>query len=143
MTSIDGVHERLARACGLPELLDAAYDAFEDMLTVIRQHDEPDGEWFIPMVAAAASAANGRDAVGWAPSLPSPRLHPEQAEENAPHPVTAQAAADWAGGLCEILAGRLAAAAAGSAAEPGDRAACRDAARYARDVHALMGGGRR
>jgi len=142
MASVNGVHEQLARASGLPELLDAAYDAFEDMLTVIRRHDEPDGEWFIPMVVAAASAANGRDAVGWAPSLPSRRLRPEQSEGHAGHPVTAQAAAAWLAGLGEILAGRLAAAAP-SAARPGDRAACRDAARYARDVHVLMGGGGR
>jgi len=86
MASIDGVQDRLARASGLPELLDAAYDAFEDMLTVVRQHDQPDGEWFIPMVVAAASAANGRDAVGWAPSLPARRLHHEQAEGNAGPP---------------------------------------------------------
>jgi len=142
MASVNGVQERLARASGLPELLDAAYDAFGDLLTVIRRHDEPDGEWFIPMVLAAASAANGRDAVGWAPSLPARRLHREQAEGDAGYPVTAQAAADWVGALCEILAGRLAAAAR-FAAGPGDRAACRDAARCARDVHALLGGGGR
>jgi hypothetical protein len=140
MTSMTGVRQRLSRASCLPELLDAAYDAFEDMLTVIRQHDDPGSGWFTPMVMAAASAANGRDAVGWAPLLPLRRLHPDQPAEIAGRPQTAQAAAAWVAGLCEMLAGRLDAGAA-PYADPGDAAACRDAVGCAREIHALMGGG--
>src|ERR1022692_1886990 len=128
MTSMTGVRQRLARASCLPELLDAAYDAFEQMLTVIRQHDDPASGLFVPMVMAAASAANGRDAVGWAPSLPRRSLHPEQAGGNASRPQTALDAAAGVAGVCEILAGRLAGAAR-QAADPRDRDACLDAAR--------------
>ena len=140
MTSMTGVQDRLARASCLAELLDAAYDAFEDMLTVIRRHDDPGSGWFTAMVMAAASAANGRDAVGWAPSLPLRRLHPDQPGEIAGRPQTAEAAAAWVASVCELLAGRLDVGAAPDA-DPGDVAACRDAAGYAREVHALMGGG--
>lgn len=141
MASTSGVQERLARAGNLPEFLDAAYDAFEEMHVVIRQHDDPSTGFFVPMVMAGASAANGRDAILWAPSLPMRRLHPERQTGNGQRPVTAQAAASWLLSLCEVLAGRLAETAE-SAAEPGDRDACLHAARHAREIHGLMGGGR-
>jgi hypothetical protein len=140
MASMSGVQERLASASSVPELLDAAFEAFEDVLTVVRQHDDPGGGLFIPMVMAAASAADGRDAICRAPSLP-PRSPHAGTGERADRASAAQAAAAWVAGVCDILVERLAGAAS-SAAEAGDRGACADAVWSAREVRALMGGGR-
>jgi hypothetical protein len=140
MASMSGLQERLARASSVPELLDAAYEAFEDVLTVVRQHDDPGGGLFIPMVMAAGSAADGRDSICRAPSLPPRSLHAGQPVERTDRFRTAQAAAAWVAGVCEVLADRLAGAAS-PAAEAGDRGACLDAACSAREVRALMSGG--
>jgi hypothetical protein len=139
MVEMSEVQERFVSASSVPELLDAAYEAFEDVLTVIRQHDDPGGGLFIPMVMAAASAADGRDAICRAPSLPPRSLH-AGTWKGTGRAQAPRAAAAWVAGLCEVLADRLAGAAS-SAAGAGDRGACLDAARCARDVRALMRGG--
>ena len=59
-------------------VLDAAHDAFEDMLSVIRAFEDPEDGMFIPLVMAAASAADGRDAIAFAPSLPPRRFTQRQ-----------------------------------------------------------------
>lgn len=138
---MNDIADRVAAASGLPELLDAAYDAFEAMLAVIRQNDDPDTGFFVPMVMAGASAGDGRDYVLFAPSLPPRRLHPGQPEGNGQRSLAGQAAADWLAGLCGTLASRLGEAAM-SAGAAGDREACLGAARCAGEVRELMGGGR-
>jgi hypothetical protein len=140
MASVSQARDHVAGAGSLPDLLDAAYEAFEAMLTVIRQHDKPDTEMFVPMVLAGASAGNGRDSILFAPSLPPRSLHPEMAREEGQRPLVGRAAADLLTQLCEVLASRLTEAAA-SADASGDRQACLDAARCAREIHALIGGG--
>src|SRR6266568_4569005 len=81
MISIAAVRDRLHRASGLTAILDAACDAFEDMLPVIWDHQDPSDGMFIPFVMAATCAANGRDAVLFAPSLPPRRHHPAATRE--------------------------------------------------------------
>src|SRR5262245_56838255 len=71
--------DRVEQADSLAALLDAAHDAFEDMLSVIRVHEDPEDGMFIPLVMVAASVADGRDAIAFAPSLPPRRLHPATA----------------------------------------------------------------
>jgi hypothetical protein len=136
VTRIRQLHERLQRADGLAAVLDAAHDAFEGMLSVIRADEDPADGLFIPLVMAAASAAEGRNAVIFAPSLPPSPLHlaarteePGNADATA---VTAELAA-----LSELLVTRLTEA-AHSAPDNADQAACRDAARSARDMYALL-----
>jgi len=140
MASVSQAREHVAGAGSLPELLDAAYEAFEAMLTVIRQHDNPDTEMFVPMVFAGASAGSGRDSIIFAPSLPQRRLHPDTTGEDGLRPMARRAAADLMSHLCDVLASRLTEAAA-PADGLGDRQACLDAARAAREIQALMGGG--
>jgi hypothetical protein len=91
---------------------------------------------FGAVVMAAASAADGRDAVLHAPSLPPHRLQAADAEEghDAAEPVTGMLA-----GLSELLAARLEGAAS-IAADPGDQAACLAAAQWARDIQSLLAG---
>src|SRR5450755_34651 len=70
MNDIAAVRAQLEQASDLPGILDAAYDAFEGMLPVIHGQEDRAGGGFAAFVMSAASAANGRDAVASAPSLP-------------------------------------------------------------------------
>ena len=133
MSSLFLVRERLHQASDLAAILDAAYDAFESMLSVLRAHEDPGDPMFGAVMMAAASAADGRDAVLFAPSLPPHRLHEPDAEERH----DAVGAADLLASLSELLAARLDDAAS-IAPDPGDQAACQAAARWARDIHALL-----
>jgi hypothetical protein len=135
MSRVLGPRERLQHATALPAVLDAAYGAFEQMLVAIRAHETPASGLFAAFVMSAASAADGRDAVAFAPSLPRPGTQPpgggEPAEENA------EAVAESVAALSRLLAVRLAQAGA-SAPDPGDRAACADAAWCAESIYGLL-----
>jgi len=85
---------------------------------------------------AAASAADGRDAVLFAPSLPPHRLQMAGIEESY---NTVEAVADAVADLSELLAARLEDAAR-IAPDPGDQAACLAAAQWAHDIHSLLTG---
>jgi hypothetical protein len=135
VTSIHQMHERLRSADGIETLLDAAHDAFAGLLSIIRAHEDPADGLFIPLVMAAASAAEGRNAITFARSLPPRRLHPATA---ADEPGNANITAGLAA-LIELLAARLSAAAR-DAPDRSDQAACHTAARCARDIHALLTG---
>ena len=75
MDTITAARARLEHATGLPAILDAAYDAFEDMLPAIEAQQDPGSAAFTAFVMSAASAANGRDAIAAAPSLPAATHH--------------------------------------------------------------------
>jgi len=140
MRRITTSRERLREAVGLPAVLDAAFCAFEDMLATIEGLADPGDGMFIPLVMAAASTADGRDAIGFAPSLPPRRLHPAAALEVPDPAETVGAVAGALAALSGLLADRLADAGR-CAAGRRDRAACLDAARWAREVHAFLAGG--
>jgi hypothetical protein len=141
MNQIAVARERLEQATGLPAILSAAYDAFEDMLPVIEELQDPGGGAFAAFVMSGASAASGRDAVAAAPSLPS--ISSADANRRASSPMPADAGTwDPARVLAEVsslLARRLADVGA-SAADPGDQAACAQAARHAADICSLLRG---
>lgn len=130
----------LENAGSLPQLLDAAWDAFELMIAASGDYADTDEGFSTALVFVLAAAANGRDAIITAPSLP-PRLPAEQPAQSWRHrrgggvlDVASSLAA-----LSGLLAGRLDLAAS-SARDPRDRAACRTGAQYAREVHALLAG---
>lgn len=139
MNQIDTARDRLQQADGLAAVLDAAYCAFESMLSIVEAHEDPADDMFVPLVMAAASVADGRDVIALAPSLPPHRLHPEvpvgEPEAAAGVAVVARAV----GRVSEQLVVRLEDAAR-SAHDRGDRDACLAAARWAREVHALLAG---
>jgi hypothetical protein len=137
MTLIGRVRDQLETAEGVPGILDAASAAFEDMLTVIECWEDPDHRIFITYVTAGMIAANGRDAVLRAPSLPVHR--PSAAVEQWSHGETAEDDARELAALSTVIADRLSDA-AGTAAELPDRLACEQAARSARNLHALFTG---
>ncbi len=136
MSSLLFVRERLRRASDLAVILDAAHDAFESMLSVLRAHEDPGDPLFSALVMAAASAADGRDAILFTPSLPPHRLQTADLEESFGAAVVV---ADVLAGLSELLAARLEDAAR-IASDPGDHAACLAAAQWARDIRALLAG---
>src|ERR1035441_280574 len=84
MTWIISAGPRLRGARGLAAVLDAAYDAFEGMLPVIAACQDHAGSLFAAFGKSAVSAAEGRNAILLAPSLPSRCLHetPAPGEES-------------------------------------------------------------
>jgi hypothetical protein len=140
MSDIAAVRARLERASDLPGVLDAAYDTFEAMLPVISGQEDRVGPGFAAFVMAGASAANGRDAVASAPSLPPAAPgSTAQAAGEPPVDITEDEAAAVLAGLSGLLARRLADAASW-AARAADRTACADAARHAHAVWSLLAG---
>ena len=107
MTSLHRTRARLEHAVGLTAVMDAAYDAFGELLAVIREYEDPANGLFAAFMFAAASAANGRDAILFAPSLPpsrnADRPGPEGVEPEAGQD-TVEAAADAAADLGHLLA---------------------------------------
>jgi hypothetical protein len=138
MTSLHRTRARLEHATGLEAIMDAAYDAFEDLLAVIRDREDPASGLFAAFMFAAASAADGRDAILFAPSLPPSRSADRlTALAGVDLELSLEDAADAAAGLGHLLAARL--LEAGQAAtDPGDRSACLDAARCAENICGLL-----
>jgi hypothetical protein len=137
MTRIDAAQHRVQQATDLPAVLDAAYAAFEGMLSVLQPAQDPASNLFTAFVMAAASAANGRNALALAPSLPR---HPllTVPPEDQPGPGEPERVAEAVAGLSHLVAERLAQAAAASAPDTADQVACRHAAHSARDICGLL-----
>ncbi len=137
MTRITAARHRLQQASDLAAVLDAAYEAFEGMVSVIHPAQDPASGLFAAFVMAAASAANGRNALALAPSLPGHPLPPVPAEQQPGSGEPPERVAEAVAGLSHLVAERLAQAAA-CAPDTGDRAACRHAAHSARDICGLL-----
>jgi hypothetical protein len=138
MTLIDRARDELEATEGVPGVLDAAGAAFEDMLTIIECWEDPAARMFITYVTAGMIAANGRDAVLRAPSFPVPRPSAAAGEEPS-HGETAEDDARELAALSTVIADRLSDTTR-ITTELGDRIACEQAARSARNLHALFMG---
>ena len=124
MTRIDIAQQRVQQASDLAAVLDAAYEAFEAMLSVIHPAQDPASDLFTAFVMAAASAANGRNALALAPSLPR---YPPPAVPARERPLPGgppELAAEVVARLSRLVAGRLSQAAP-LAPDTADQAACR------------------
>ena len=136
MSSLMTAADRFRAARGLPAVLDAACDAFEQILTVIAAFEEATSTGMaLAFLFAGTQAANGRDAMLFAPSLPPTALHATSPAGERCQPDTRDLQAAIAA-LAELLASGLGHAAA--AAAGGDRAACYDAAACATRIHGLL-----
>jgi hypothetical protein len=136
MTPIPAIRDLLQRDDGLPALLDTGYAAFELLLVAIEEHEDPASGMFAPFVFAATHAANGRDAILSAPSLPPRPLHRADADVGGRGSGT---------GVLEIVAlsqllCHVLAQAADSVPSHDDQAACLHAARSAAAIHRLLTG---
>jgi hypothetical protein len=139
MRRLTAAGDRFGQARDLAAVLDAACEAFEEILAVIGDCEDASDALVVPLLLAATQAANGRDAVLFAPSLPAHRLHQVERVGEELERGSAQDVISAVTGLCQLLASGLARTAAG-VANGADRAACQDAARYARAVHAPLTG---
>ena len=140
MTSIPRSQQRLQHAVRLAAILDAAYDAFEDMLQAIRAHENTASGLFAAFVMAAASAADGHDAILFAPSLPPGQGNSTSTTvDEMPAGESAASMAGAAARLSRVLAARLTEVWE-TAADPGDLAACADAVCCAQSIHDLLAG---
>ena len=120
----------------LPQVLGAAFTAFDAIRQSARDHEDHSQELFPAFISAATAAANGRDAVLTATvvpadaalppgfSLPAPDASPHEAADA----IAASAAilVDWLDKAIEL------------AATPHDQDACHDAAAAARQIQQLM-----
>jgi len=136
MTSLTAARRELTAASGLAATLNAAYDAFEFLLMIFRDGADPAADVFAAFVMSAALAADGRDAIAFAPSLPPAALH----GEIAPAADRQEASANELADLCRDLVTSLERVAE-TALNPDDRAGCRASVRYARGIHVLLTGG--
>ena len=140
MNRITDVRARLEAATGVPAILTAAYSAFDQLLLAIREHEERAESLLAAFVMAAASAADGRDALIAAPSLPLPLPRPTHAASSAGEratPANIDDVADELADLSRILVTQLGHA-AGQAIDPSDRLSCTDAALSAEAVRSLL-----
>ena len=139
MNQIESARARAEQAIGLPAVLDAAYDAFEQMLVTITIQQDHGGGAFAALVMSGTAAANGRDALAAAPSLPRVSSGgPAKASDSSRDLPTEDAAAVLAS-LSQLLSHRLTDA-SDHAADAGDRVACLQAARHAASICSLLGG---
>ena len=137
MRSLTAAADRFRAAHGLPATLDAACDAFEQILTVIAGYEQATSTGLaITFLFAATQAANGRDAMLFAPSSPPVARHPPAPAGEQRPPAAPDIKAPIAG-LAELLARGLGHSAA-TAADGADRAACHDAAACATRIHYLL-----
>ena len=134
---MDTAQQRLREADGLATVLDAAYAAFEGMVSIIHPVQDPASSLFTALVLAAASAADGRNALALAPSLPGHPLLTVPAGQQSWSGEPPERVAEVVTGLSHLVAERLTQA-ADSAQDTGDETACRNAARNARDICGLL-----
>ena len=137
MDRLTRARHRVVTATDLPGILDVAYDAFEGMLAVLRRHQEDNESLFPAFVMAAAAAANGRDWIAGADSLP-PAV-PREPAGGLSDATTAVDVARVVAALSSELAARLTAFAA-STGGAGDRQCCESAAAEAASISALLAG---
>ena len=140
MRQVTAAGNRFRQAHGLPAVLDAACDAFEAILTVIGDYEDATstGTAFT-FLLVATQAANGRDAVLFAPSLPPRALHPMAAAGEPDGQGSASVIKSSVAGVSELLATGLARTAT-TITDGADRAACRDAATCAARITGLLAG---
>jgi hypothetical protein len=137
---MDTAQQRVQEADGLAAVLDAAYVAFEGMLSVIYPVQDPASGLFAAFVMAAASAADGRNALALAPSLPGHPLVAVPAEQQPRYGEPPERVAEVVAGLSRLVADRLTQAAV-FALDADDGAACQHAAQSARDIWGLLSTG--
>jgi hypothetical protein len=138
MDSLTLARERLERAAGLRDVLEAAHQAFQAMLPVIMAQQDRAGPAYCAFVMAGASAGHGRLALTAAPSLPAAARALSFTASSEAVLAPAEAAAAVAH-LSDLLVRQL------TDAMPADRSGadrlgCIEAARHAGKISDLLSG---
>jgi|SRR5579875_4084418 len=134
MGNVDGLRVQLAEAAEAAEVLTAGWDIFAFIAEAAGRLAAESGELFPALMSVAVAAAEGRDAVGFAPSLP-PGQH--AADEEAPAEPDTLRALGAMSDILPALASQMRELAQ-PGAEAGDRQACRHAAGQADLVGELL-----
>lgn len=135
MDDMTSLVARLRQDASLPATLTASFDTFEAIRRLARVCQNAGPDLFAAFMTTAAAAADGRDAITTAPSLPPGSASlPDMLSRLETEPV---GAADAIAALAATLAARLDDA-ADQATTPADRAACGAAAQAASEIHQLM-----
>jgi hypothetical protein len=134
---IDALRVRLSKASSIADTLSVAWDIFELVQTVANDCADREPGLFAAFLFTSAAAAEGRDAAGFAPSIPDcPGMVFQPGWDTASPAEIADRVAELVGVL-----GRRLDLAAGQAVDPGDRRACAHAARQAHQVYELLAPG--
>jgi len=139
MDQIESARARVEQANGLPAIIDAAYNAFEQMLAVITCQQDSGGGAFAAFVISGTAAANGRDALAAAPSLPVTSGELARMASQPASDLSAEDAAAVLADLSQLLFRRLTDASDHTVGHP-DQVACVQAAGHAANVCSLLGG---
>jgi hypothetical protein len=132
---IDVLRVRLDAVGCVADTLAAGWDTFELVEVIADDYADRAPDTFAAFLFAAASAAEARDAVGFAPSMPASTGIPVGFAESDSRDMC-EVVGELAG-LVSILGTRLQAA-AHRAGSPGDRQACERAARDAGRICDLL-----
>jgi hypothetical protein len=148
MNRLNKAQARLDAARSLPDVLSASCQAFDQMLATIREHEDRAEGLFAAFVLAAASAADGRDALLTAPSLPwpppavssRPAFAVGDMAASASDPVVVASIDDLADTMADLsqLINAGLASAASHALDPSDQAACTQGAKCAEAMWSLL-----
>jgi hypothetical protein len=135
---IELIHQRLVNADGLSALLAAAWDIFELVQATAFADAAESPDLYPAFTFARGAAVNGRNALAFAPSMPS-------IPADAAYPRTKPAddvdkIADALADLASALSIRLQESAE-LADDPADRTACQNAAREADQITSLLARG--
>jgi hypothetical protein len=138
MNQISLIQERLVDAGSLPAVLAASWEIFELIATSAYASPDESPEIYPAFTFARSSAVSGRNAVAFAPSMPS---FSGNAVYDPPKPAAdAGEIADTLAGLASALSVRLRESAE-LAADAADRSACENAASEAERIAWLLAEG--
>jgi hypothetical protein len=135
MRAIDGTRTRLDAATSLASTLAAGWDAFELIGAVSADYADRVSGAFATWMSAIPPSCEGRDALGFAPSMPED-IAPA-AERPDVRTVDEDQAADLLAELAAVLCQQLQAAAA-QAVIPEDAKACQRGADAAAEIRELL-----
>lgn len=121
------------------DALAIAQQTLDDIVAVLFEHSGRAGHLIAPFMVAAGAAADGRDAVTAAPSLPANSGHQPSPQRQSLHGASPAGIADTLGEVARVLATQLAAA-VGTASDPRDREALTTARRCAETIHSCLAG---
>jgi hypothetical protein len=137
VTDLSAALRRFAAATEVADVLDSACQLFEDILAVLRRHQEDEVSAFPAFVLATCAAANGRDWTG-AEWMPQPDARQQDLGFQLMDGATVAEVAVAIATACDQLSIRLSACGA-AAASDADRACCEHAAAEAATIRALLG----
>ena len=135
-SAIQAIRDRVSAAESSNDVLAAAWDAFDITQNILTHNVRPDPTAYAGVMFAIVAACEGRDELGFAPSMPTPTSSAEDAtrpEQNVQ--IDEEDVAD----LATCLDARLRATAV-TFTSPADRQACLNAAESARQIVELLGG---